>query len=210
MRLESFVAGLDAPTAVRMLAAGGLALLPVRWVASQRGPRRDRAREGASDGMLLLVALLCAVAAFAMVAVSGARMWSEYRLIATTRPVDAEIRRCGITEQRTGGRDASTVYELWCEVAVLADTSLHTVRAGFPTKRSKYEAWIDTHPAGTRVGLRAPRGDPHTVTGFTTLVPATTTSAHASRFALGSGVGAGVALLGAVMLRRRRMRGAPI
>jgi hypothetical protein len=196
---------LNSTIIARIAAAAILGLVPVVQIIRLRGDPRERTRERQADGLALLVALLCSAATLIMVIVTVARARVERRMVATTVPVTAEVLASGVTAQRTGGRNASTVYEIWCDLDDLTQAHVvHTVRAGFPSRRRALDAWVDAHPRGTRLTLRTRRDRSDSILGFSSLVPATTTSQAAATVALYCAAGAALACSGAVLLRRRR------
>jgi hypothetical protein len=190
---------------LRTVAAVVLGATPMLWVALHRGVRRDRNREGVASGITLLVSLLLAFAAWLFCGVATMRLRSERDMQRATVPVEAEIERCGITESRSGGRNSSRVYGLWCEVRVAGvsnDTSA-VVSTGFITRRALYERWQEAHPPGTTVGLRMSPEAGRALRGFEQVAPSTTTSVSASWTALWCGLGAVFFLIASISIQRR-------
>jgi hypothetical protein len=181
--------------AVQHLLSIALALPPLVWVV-RHARTRDRAREGARDGFLLLASLLCALAALTFTGVAVAREARARREAAASPAIPVQIVACGVSTQRTGGRNSSRSHELWCDVAYPAGapTQRTTVRSGYPARRAGLDAWIASHPAGSVIHLRQPHDAGTPLTGFSELVPTTTTARHASQTSLVAG------LLGCLLL----------
>lgn len=182
-----------------------MALVPLAWAYRQRGPRRDRSREGRVDGLLLLATFLLAVFAVAMSVVATARVLRERREIADSRPVTLRLEQCWVGSQRTGGRTGGTSYDLTCHATDVRNGQvLDTIRAGSPGSRSSYDEWVTEHPPGSAVTLRRMVQPPAQIVGFEHLVPSTRTAAHASGRAFGFALVALVAFLLSRLLVRRR------
>jgi hypothetical protein len=182
-----------------LLLSATLAVVPLLWVV-QHARRRRREREGAADGILLLASLLCALAALATTGVAVARESRARRESIASRPIAVVIDACGVTEQRTGGRGGTRSHEIWCDVSYPADAPARrtTVRAGYPTSRAGFDAWIASHPPGSTIRLRQPDRAYARLEGLAELVPATTTARHATRMA------STIALLGCALLALSR------
>jgi hypothetical protein len=184
---------------VNHLLPAALAVVPLLWVAKHARTRR-REHEGLLDGLLLLASLLCALAALTTTGVAVAREARARREAIASRPIAVVIDACGVTEQRTGGRRGTRSHEIWCDVSNPADAPARraTVRAGFPTSRTGFDAWIASHPPGSTIRLRQPDRAGAALEGLAELVPATTTARHASRMA------STIGLLGCALLALSR------
>jgi hypothetical protein len=184
-----------------------LAATPLAWVVRHRGRRREH-QEGKVDGALLLGALVCALIALVMSAVAATRSVKERRAYAASRPIETTVDACTVSAQRVGGRDAVRSHELRCELVFLRDSQpvRTTVWAGYPRHRAAYDEWVGQHPPGSTLLLRQSLGADRAIWGLERLVPATTTSSHAQRTALGFAV-AGCLLL--TLSRLAASRGSP-
>lgn len=184
------------------VAAGvALAATPVAWVIRHRGPRRRKAEEGTSDGLLLLFALVLGAFGAWMAVVAGTRAIGEARLQARWRPAPVTIEACRVTESRA---HSGPSHALSCTVRD-ASGRVEEVRAGSPRRRAGYDAWMAAHPAGSPLRLHRDPRDPSSLAGFAALVPATTTADAAARDALRFGAAAALLLaLSRAVVRRRR------
>ena len=175
------------------------------WVALHRGARRNRSGEGAASGITLLVSLLLAFAAWFFSGVAAIRLRDEREVMRSTVRVEATIEQCGITETRSGGRNASRVHGLWCNVRVkgTSNDAPTIVTTGFITRRARYERWQEAHPPGSTIGLRMSTDAGRTLLGFDQVAPSSTTSVSASWTALWCGLGAACFLLASMSIQRR-------
>ncbi|MDB4906235.1 MAG: hypothetical protein JWO05_1019 [Gemmatimonadetes bacterium] len=164
------------------------------------GVVRKPGTAGKLDGLHLLGAYCCGLAALAFASVAVVRGLRERDRLAASRPVAVVIESCVVVAQKTGGRDAVTSHELRCDVSREGGAPVKaTVTAGYIGSATPYDEWVSEHQRGSTLELRQSLASDSAIWGLERLVPATTTSAHARRRALQ------VAVVGLVLLALSRV-----